>query len=60
MPAPWALLANLLSGVPTSYVDQSDNTNTNLNDPVSRGVFDERLRKPGRNIFRLEASYGTW
>ena len=51
-------LASLLSGVPTSYVDQSDNTNTNLNDLSLRGVFTKRLRKPGR-IFSLEASYGT-
>lgn len=51
-------LASLLSGVPTSNVDQSDNTNTNLTDVSLRGVFTKRLRKPGR-IFSLEASYGT-
>ncbi len=38
--------------------DQKDTTLTTLNDLSLRGVFNKRLRKPGR-IYTLEASYGS-
>lgn len=51
-------LASLLSGVPTSDINQKDATNNDLTDISARGVFTKRLRKPGR-IFSFEASFGT-